>query len=394
MNRALAFVAAGLLTAGAALAETPKYQKITLSEKFYAEGAYFGDFNKDGKMDIVAGPWWFEGPDFQKKHEYREVKEFKAEGYSDNFLTYVGDFNADGWPDIMHVPFPGAEGSWYENPQGKDTAWKKHPTIKGVDGESPCWGDVNGDKLPDLVCCSGGQYGYATYDPAKPDESWKFIAVTPKGGYSKFSHGQGFGDINGDGKVDLIDNGAWWEQPKDAKPGEPWIKHAFKFSPAAAQILVFDVDGDGLNDVVTAVSCHGYGISWWKQVKDAKGEISFKENVILSPKPDVKSTDFRFSQPHAFDMADFNGDGLMDFVVGKRWWAHGPKGDAEPMAAAVVVWFELKRDKEKGASFVPHTIDDNSGVGTQVTAGDVNGDKVPDVVIANKKGIFVFVSQK
>jgi hypothetical protein len=88
-----------------------------------------------------------------------------------------------------------------------------------------------------------------------------------------------------------------------------------------------------------------------------------------------------------------NGDGVMDIVTGKRYWAHGPKGDVEPDAPAVLYWFELHRDKAAGVQFIPHKIDDNSGVGTQVIARDLNGDGVPDIVVGNKKGIFVFLSE-
>ncbi len=35
-------------------------------------------------------------------------------------------------------------------------------------------------------------------------------------------------------------------------------------------------------------------------------------------------------------------------------------------------------------------IDDDSGVGTQVTAADLNADGRPDVVVANKRGVFAF----
>jgi len=144
--------------------------------------------------------------------------------------------------------------------------------------------------------------------------------------------------------------------------------------------------------VITSWHCHLYGLVWYRQVKKADGSIDWEQHEILPIEPDLKSSQLRVSQMHAFDTADFNGDGLTDFVTGKRFWAHGPKGDVEPDAPAVVVWFELKRDPQKGAQFVPHLIDNDSGVGTQVSAADLNDDRIPDVVVGNKKGIFIHLS--
>jgi hypothetical protein len=374
-------------------AASPTYKKLQLSDKFYAEGAHFADFNKDGKLDIVAGPFWFEGPDFTKQHVIREPKTFDPNSYSDNFLTYTGDFNGDGWSDVMAMPWPGEKGYWYENPQGKDEPWKKHLVHPTMDNESPMMGDLDGDGKWEAIFNANGTFGFAAPDPAKPTEPWPFTPVTPKGGYQRYTHGVGIGDINGDGKMDLIEGGGWWEQPANWKKGDLFVKHPFKFADAAAQMLATDLDGDGLTDVITSWHCHQYGLIWWKQVKSAKGEITFEQRIILPPKPDVKAPDLRISQLHALKLIDMNNDGLPDVLTGKRFWSHGPKGDVEPDAPAVIYWFELKRDKDKGASFVPHMIDDNSGVGTQVEAADLNGDKLPDPIVCNKKGIFVFLSQ-
>ena len=391
----LLLITALFALAAPCFAAAPTFKKLTLSDKFYAEGAYYGDFNKDGKMDVVIGPFWYEGPDFQKKHVVREEeKVFDPKGYSYNFLTFTADFNGDGWTDIFYVGFPGAEGFWYENPANKEGPWKKHLAFKVIDNESPMWGDINCDGRPELICNTGGQLGYCTWDPAKPDQEWVFHAVTPKAGYHKYTHGIGFGDVNGDGRMDMLENAGWWEQPANAKKDEPWIKHPYQFATDAAQMFAYDVDGDGLNDIVTAWHCHMYGLCWYKQVKNDKGEITFQQNVILPPKPDLQSPALRFSQPHAIDLVDMNGDGLKDILVGKRFWAHGPSGDAEPNAPAVVYWFELRRDAQKKVEFIPHLIDDNSGVGTQVAATDLNGDGVPDVIVGNKKGNFVFLSEK
>lgn len=389
----LSVVLSLVAASGFAAKPAPTFKKFTLADQFYAEGSYYGDFNKDGKLDAVIGPFWYEGPDFQKKHEVRDTKTYDPKGYAPNFLTFTADFNADGWTDIFYIGFPGEAGHWYENPAGKDAPWKQHLAFKVIDNESPMWTDVNRDGRPDLVFNTGGQLGYATWDPAKADQEWEFQAITPKLKYHKYTHGIGCGDVNGDGRNDFVENGGWWEQPADVKPNEPWPLHPCKFAADAAQMYVYDVDGDQRNDIITAWHCHQYGLVWHKQVRDAQGQIAWEQNVILPPQPDLNSPALRFSQPHAIELLDMNGDGLLDILTGKRWWAHGPKGDAEPDAPAVVYWFELQRDPQKGATYTPHLIDDNSGVGTQVAAADLNADGTPDVIVGNKKGNFLFLSQ-
>src|SRR3990172_1207044 len=135
------------LTYSVACAEppAPTYKKVRLTDKFTCEGAYYADFNKDGKLDVVSGPFWHEGPDFEKKHEIRAPKAYDPKSYSDNFLTFTGDINGDGWPDVVYVPFPGGDAFWYENPAGKEGHWKQHFALKDVGNESPMWGDINGD---------------------------------------------------------------------------------------------------------------------------------------------------------------------------------------------------------------------------------------------------------
>ena len=379
----------------AVLPKRDAFQNLRLSDLFYAEGASFGDFNRDGKMDVVAGPFWFEGPDFKIKHELRAPTVFDPKNYSDNFLTYTADFNRDGWLDVFAVPFPGAEGYWYENPGAKDGHWPRHLAYPMVGNESPVWTDITDDGQPELVFNNEGYIGYATFDTAKPNEVWKFHAISPPDKrYQRFTHGIGTGDINGDGRVDILESAGWWEQPADLKIDAPWKFHAYKFAEAASQMLVTDVDGDGLVDVICSWHCHLYGLVWYRQARSAAGEITWQQNVLMPPDPDVTTSHLRCSQMHAMELADMNGDGLQDFITGKRFWAHGPTGDKEPGAPAVLLWFELQRPGKGKVAFVPHLIDDDSGVGTQVTTGDLNGDGRPDVVVANKKGIFVHLNER
>lgn len=391
------------------------FKKIQATDQFWAEGAHCGDFNKDGKMDVVSGPFWYAGPDFQKRYEiYPATASFERtlpngtkektagwEGalgennaYADCFLTYTWDFNQDGWMDVIVYPHPGTEVAWYENPKGKKEHWPKHVVFDVLDNESPGFADITGDGKPEMLCCSKGFLGYVEADWSKPQEAWKFHAVSPKGDYQRYSHGIGYGDIDGDGDMDLLDKDAWWEQPS-SREGDPlWKRHAFPFSPAAAQMLVYDFNGDGLNDVLTTLNPHGYGLVWHEQTRNGK-EISFKTHEILASNDSTNKLGIQFSQAHALELADIDGDGLKDLVTGKRFWAHGKNGpDPDSNGAAVLYWFKLTRPAPGKAEFVPHLIDAASGVGTQVTVARVNEDDLLDIVVGNKRGVFVFLQEK
>ena len=360
------------------------WKKHVLSEEFTCEGAHAADFNKDGKMDVAAGPWWYEGPDYSKKHEYYPTKVYKKDNdYSNNFFTFTYDFNKDGWTDILVYGFPGKDASWFENPQGKEGHWKRTEIFPVVDNESPTFEDVNGDKVPDIICSTGGQLGYITI------EDKKFHPISPKAHYQRYTHGLGLGDVNGDGRKDFLEVGGWWEQPASLGDDPLWTKRPAKFGSTGAQIYAYDVDGDGDNDVIGCLQAHGYGLAWWENM-NVGSEIKFKEHVFMNEKPEDNKYGVKFSQPHAIDLVDMDGDGLKDIVTGKRHFAHGSKGDKEPLAAPVLYWFKLVRGKD-GVDWLPFKIDDDSGIGTQVLAVDMNGDKRPDIVVGCKRGVFVHI---
>jgi VCBS repeat protein/FG-GAP repeat protein len=414
LSFALAFALSGSVVANAADFALHSFKKIQLTDKFWGEGANFGDFNKDGKQDVVSGPYWWEGPDFKNRHEYypatKTFKLKKGEGaeetvegfegalgknntYSDNFFAFSHDFNKDGWDDILILGFPGADSSWYENPKGREGHWQRHIVLDVTDNESPTFTDITGDGKPEIVCGSKGSYGYAEPDWSDPRRPWKWHAISPNNNYHKFTHGLGIGDVNGDRKLDLLEKDGWWEQPKSLDGDPVWKHHKFTFGIGGAHMYAYDVNGDSRNDIITSLAGHGYGLAWYENVDDGSGGITFKEHIFMNKEPKENKYGVKFSQLHAIDLVDMDGDGLKDIVTGKRFWAHGPTGDAEPNAAAVLYWFKLVREKDKSVDFIPYQIDDNSGIGTQVVAGDINGDKKPDIVVGNKKGTFVFIHQ-
>ncbi len=397
-----AFTVVGLASLFAAPA-TPKFARTQITNVFWSEGAHTADFNRDGKMDFCAGPYWYAGPDFKERHEFTALpaKPFDGEkSYSDYFLTYAYDFDGDGWTDILVYTWPGKDASWYRNP-GKNASghWQKHVLMDEANGESPSLFDLNGDGKPELLAFAQGKLGFGEVDWKNPTAKATFRAISPADPkkYFRYTHGYGAGDINGDGKPDILEKDGWWEQPKDYRSGAEWKHHAFAFSPVGmkggAQMLVYDVNGDGLNDVITSWDAHGYGLAWYEQVRTGQGDIGFKEHLLVNAKESDSPHGVKFTQPHALVAADINGDGLMDFVTGKRFWAHGPTKDAEPGTPAVIYWFELRR-KGREAEFIPHLIDSDSGVGTQITVADLNGDGLPDILSSNKKGIHTFIQQK
>lgn len=414
--KTLPLLMAATLGAGAAIAQIPllgppdgRWTTTQITPHFWAEGACAADVDRDAKLDVLCGPFWYAGPAFTNRHTIQDddhsftVKQAGGSvtripgyegylsgtnGYSNHFIAHAADLNRDGWPDYLVVGFPGKETAWFENPRGGQQPWTRHLILAHTDNESPMFVDVDGDKAVDLLCMSSGQIGYAKADPANPRAPWTWLGISaPDKRFTTFTHGIGCADINGDGRADILECTGWWERPAAWDGRTPWEKHDVDFGIGGAQMFGVDVNGDGRMDVITGLEAHGYGLAWFEQT--AQG---WTRHLITGDANAEGETGVLFSQIHALDVADLNGDGLSDIVTGKRVWAHGPDGDVAPRAPAVLYWFELQRENGR-ARFIPHLIHKESGAGTQVMATDLNGDGKPDLLTANKRGCFVSIQQ-
>ncbi|MFC4992093.1 FG-GAP repeat domain-containing protein [Rubritalea tangerina] len=395
----------------AASAETPStevgFKKLQLLDKYVSEGASIGDVDKDGKLDVIAGPLWWKGPDFKKSYSYAPVKYHDLtgpglKGYASNFFTFPDYISDDPWLDILKVGLPGQDSHWAKNPgkkplppTNKDQSCTHCIAQKNVCNEAPQYVDVIGDEKKELLSFSHGHLtlGIPHADEKKP---WEILYVSPKGrGFGNYEHGLGAGDVNGDGLTDILEKDGWWEQPKGWDKKTPWVFHPVAFhggKRGGAQMYAFDVDGDGDNDVVTSLDGHGYGLAWFEHIKEGD-QITFKQHNIMTDKAEGNPFGVVFSQLHAVECVDVDGDGRLDIVTGKCYFAHNGRdpGGHDP---AVLYWFRNTKGEDGKIRFIPYEIDNDSGVGRQFSTGDLNGDGKVDIVTANKKGVHLFIQGK
>jgi hypothetical protein len=375
---------------------SPRFRMQRVSDMYYSWGAAAADFNKDGAMDIVAGPYIYFGPEFTNYREiYPAVSFNPAEDFAEVNCEYAFDFTGDGWPDVLTGP-PNA--TLYVNPKGESRRWDKFVVVPGIQSEVTVLKDIDGSGVPALIYAKGGAMYYAKPDPANPTKFIEHAISEP--GYA-LAHGIGVGDINGDGRMDIANPNGWWEQPATYADKSLWTYHPQAFGRYAhrasnaggAVMAIYDVNGDGLNDVVTSLNAHGFGLAWFEQKRDAAGNISFVRHMISDDYSAKNAGNVTFSQPHGSTFADVDGDGIPDFIVGKRYWSHlDVYFDPDPYGPPVLYWYRTVRNPRApgGAEFIPELIHNRSGAGSDVTAVDLNHDGKVDIITSTDRGTFIF----
>ena len=381
-----------------------KFRMQTLNEFYYSWGPAVADFNRDGTQDIVAGPHYYLGP------EYTTARQIYIGGTIDpgtqyfNGLQYAYDFTGDGWPDVLNSIFQ-REAVLYVNPKGESRRWATHTVTDRMTCEFMLLKDIDADgKLEFIFKDSDNKFVYAKPDPANPTGMWVKHAISEPGPWA--NHGMGVGDVNGDGRVDFLNAFGWWEQPQqqkvqseESKVKSSWTYHPAAFgrwtrsSPGGAEMAVYDVNGDGLNDVVTSLQAHGLGLSWFEQKKAADGSRSFVEHPIMTDFSTKNAGGVIFTQLHGATYADVDGDGLQDFITGKRFWSHlDTYIDPDPHGAPVLYVYRTVRNPKApgGAEFVPELIHNRSGVGSHVSVFDLNKDGNAEIITSTKRGTFIF----
>lgn len=352
-----------------------QFSKKKISSETYESVGVF-DVNGDGQLDLVSGAFWYQGPGFVRRHFITEIP--RKQEYWDDFATIPMDVNGDGNMDYLMGGWFAGTLYWVENP-GEKGNWKQHAIDSTGNIETIRAFDLDGDGqleiIPNTPRKALKYYKLNLDAQGKGNGTFTRVDVAPNHG-----HGLGFGDINGDKRIDILLDNGWLEAP--AKPDGKWVLHRdFSFHDASIPILVQDINQDGLNDLIVGQG-HGYGLDWYEQQKDAKGKRSWKKHPI----------DPFNSQYHTMEWLDIDGDGEEELITGKRFRAHngGDPGANDPYGLYYFKW--------NGASFTKNIISygpigEGKGAGIYFSVADLRNTGRKDIIVAGKDGLYVFFNE-
>jgi hypothetical protein len=383
---------------------SPNFTMQRISDMYYSWGAAVADFNGDGVNDIAAGPYYYLGPGFTRYREIYAAQTINASTQypGDCMQQFASDFTGDGAADVICMGAIGQDLHLYVNPKTELRRWDRFDVVPVVQKEVSLLADVDGDGRPEFVYGGGGLLRFAKPNPSNPTGPWIVHNVSAEGPWGG-GHGLGVGDINGDKRADIVDPYGWWEQPAAGASSGVWTYHPQAFarwtghaSPGGAEMGVYDVNGDGLTDVVTSLQAHGFGLAWFEQRREAGGQRSWVRHMIIDNFGAKNAGGVVISQMHGSTVADVDGDKIPDFIVGKRYWSHLDNyTDPDPYGPPVLYVFRTTRNKTApgGAAFIPELVHNRSGAGNAVTAADVNKDGRTDIVTSTDRGTFVFLGR-
>jgi len=356
-----------------------KFKKVLIAAESFESAAVF-DVDNDGVLDIVSGGFWYQGPDFQKRHRIGDVA--RHDEYYDDFSTIPLDINGNGRMDFITGGWFGNTLRWRENPGRVVADWPEHIIGETGNVETTRAWDIDGD----------GRIEVVPNTPNNPLVVYKLVVDSAGRGAGSFTshviwdkpqgHGLGFGDIDGDGRGEFVLRNGWLKAPADPYSKEWEFHQDFDLGwDASVPIIVADVNGDGVNDLIVG-GAHSYGLRWFEQRISAGSKRSWIEHPI----------DPFNAQYHDLQWADIDGDGQCELITGKRHRAHNGR-EAGEMDDLGIYYF-----KWNGESFSKQVISygpqgEGAGCGIQFWLADLRGTGRLDLIAPGKDGLHVFYNE-
>ena len=163
-------------------------------------------------------------------------------------------------------------------------------------------------------------------------------------------------------------------------------KQSFSDLYGGAEMFSYDVDGDGDNDVITSLAAHDFGLAWFEQ-QGSGSEVTFKRHDIVGSRPEHNPYGVVFSELHSVQVEDMDGDGLQDIVTGKTYYSHHKASPMWDKGAVVywfklvrgpngVEWLPFKIADDCGVGRQIGIVDINKDGLKDVTVGGMKGGAV------------------
>jgi uncharacterized protein (TIGR03437 family) len=279
------------------------------------------DFNGDGKVDAIVGEQLSDNLVFFAGNGDGTFKSPTsiATGHT-NGPGVSGDFNGDGRPDLAVGALMGTTVSIYLNSGGGSFQTASSVSSGGTAPNGIVTADFNGDGKLDLAVANSGALastgagGAGNVAILNGGGNGSFSAATT---YTAGTAPSAIaaGDLNGDGKPDLavVDTGVNTGTPATSTGAlyvlvnqgngtfRTPVKYAVSSYPTA--VAIGDVNGDGKLDVIVSTQDMNFNFTIAVLLGNGDGTLQAAKSV---------ATDFG---PTQLTIRDFNGDGKADIVI-------------------------------------------------------------------------------
>ncbi len=342
----------------------PDWVRHVIAEGFQTQTVVAADFTGDGLIDVVTG-------DITPGHERMILyvaPDWKPVVLSSGIRTIFGvamDVNGDGRLDVVASRYHPGLVYWLEQPKDPvHDKWIYHvaddSAAGGADGVHGLWaGDVDGDGKLDLIASSGQPKGPVRDSlvwfriPQNPADKWERYLVAD-GDAPGLSHYVGLGDVNGDGRPDVA------SAAKDSAGGNwfAWWEQGADVRKPWKKHLIAENQFGSTNILIGDLN--GDGKPDFAASRGHGSGITWYEATAWTPH-DIST---QIKGPHSLALGDMNGDGKPDLVTVAK-------------DSKIAAWFE---NDGKG-HFKEHRIGDDQSA-YDIRLVDMNGDGRPDVLVA------------